>query len=49
MCVSDTLQKHKWENALTVDRYSWGFRREASIDQYLSIEELVSELVVTVR
>jgi alpha-L-fucosidase len=44
-----TLQKHKWENAMTIDKYSWGFRREATIDQYLSIEELVSELVITVR
>ena len=34
---------------MTIDKYSWGFRREATIDQYLSIEELVSELVVTVR
>lgn len=46
---SDTLQKHKWENAMTIDRYSWGFRREATIDQYLSIEELVAQLVITVR
>lgn len=34
---------------MTIDRYSWGFRREATIDQYLSIEELVSQLVITVR
>ena len=34
---------------MTIDKYSWGFRREATIDQYLSIEELVSELVITVR
>ena len=46
---SDTLQKHKWENAMTIDRYSWGFRREATIDQYLSIEEIVAQLVITVR
>ena len=45
----DTLQKHKWENAMTIDKYSWGFRREATIDQYLSIEELVAQLVITVR
>lgn len=43
-----TLQKHKWENALTIDKYSWGFRREATIDQYLSIEDLVAQLVITV-
>ena len=47
--LTDTLQKHKWENALTIDKYSWGFRREATINQYLSIEDLVAQLVITVR
>lgn len=46
---TDTLQKHKWENAMTIDRYSWGFRRDATIQDYLSIEELIQELVTTVR
>ena len=45
----DTLQKHKWENAMTIDKYSWGFRREATLDQYLTIEKLVADLVTTVR
>ena len=45
----DILQKHKWENAMTIDRYSWGFRREATLQDYLSIEELLEELVTTVR
>ena len=45
----DTLQKHKWENAMSIDKYSWGFRREATLDQYLSIEDLVAQLVITVR
>ena len=49
LSLPGVLQKHKWENAMTIDRYSWGFRREATIDQYLSIQELVSELVITVR
>ena len=43
------LQKHKWENALTIDRYSWGYRREAVLEDYLSIEELLQQLVITVR
>jgi len=46
---ADTLQKHKWENAMTIDRYSWGFRREATLEDYLSIEEILEELVITVR
>ncbi|XP_022808791.1 uncharacterized protein LOC111345779 [Stylophora pistillata] len=42
------LQKMKWENAMTIDRRSWGFRREANLKDYLSIEELIKQLVSTV-
>jgi len=42
------LQKTKWENAMTVDRRSWGFRRDANLKDYLSIEELITQLVTTV-
>ncbi|XP_033222354.1 plasma alpha-L-fucosidase-like isoform X2 [Belonocnema kinseyi] len=42
------LQPHKWENAMTIDRQSWGFRRNADLTDYISLEELVGELVVTV-
>lgn len=34
---------------MTIDKYSWGFRREATIDQYLTIQDLVSHLAITVR
>ncbi|XP_037785480.1 alpha-L-fucosidase-like [Penaeus monodon] len=42
------LQKHKWENAMTLDRDSWGYRREASALDYLSFHELVTELAETI-
>ncbi|XP_046735105.1 alpha-L-fucosidase isoform X2 [Diprion similis] len=42
------LQPHKWENCMTIDRVSWGFRRNAVLADYLSLKELVHELVVTV-
>jgi len=42
------LQPHKWENAMTLDRRSWGYRREATLKDYLSIHELLSTLVETV-
>ncbi|MEL6475622.1 MAG: alpha-L-fucosidase [Pseudomonadota bacterium] len=42
------LVNHKWENAMTIDRRSWGFRREAVLADYLSIEDLLSQLVSTV-
>ncbi|XP_033221423.1 alpha-L-fucosidase-like isoform X2 [Belonocnema kinseyi] len=43
-----TFQPHKWENAMTIDRQSWGYRRNAELKDYMSLEELVKELVVTV-
>uniref|UniRef100_A0A0C9RDA0 alpha-L-fucosidase n=2 Tax=Fopius arisanus TaxID=64838 RepID=A0A0C9RDA0_9HYME len=42
------LLPHKWENAMTIDRQSWGFRRNARLEDFLTIEELVRELVSTV-
>jgi len=42
------LQAHKWENAMTVDKRSWGFRRNMQLDEILTAEELVRELVTTV-
>ena len=43
------LQKHKWENAMTVDKKSWGFRREANLEDFLTIHEVISTLAETVR
>ncbi|XP_005102742.1 alpha-L-fucosidase [Aplysia californica] len=42
------LQKHKWENAMTIDRKSWGFRRTARLSDYLTMEEILQTFVETV-
>ena len=43
------LQVHKWENAFTVDREAWTYRRNVNLNDFLSIEEILDELVSTVR
>ncbi|KOC67449.1 Alpha-L-fucosidase [Habropoda laboriosa] len=42
------LLPHKWENCMTIDRKSWGFRRNAVLSEYFTLPELVKELAVTV-
>jgi len=43
------LKAHKWENAMTIDKYSWGYRRSAMIKDYMTINELLTQVVSTVR
>ncbi|XP_020293551.1 alpha-L-fucosidase [Pseudomyrmex gracilis] len=42
------LLSHKWENCMTIDGKSWGFRRNAVLSEYFTLAELVKELVTTV-
>ena len=47
--LAGVLQRRKWENCMTIDRKSWGYRREASLAQYFEPGQLISILVETVR
>jgi len=42
------LLPQKWENAMTIDKSSWGFNRESPYENYLSTKELIHTLVETV-
>lgn len=42
------LQSHKWENAMTIDSKSWGNRANARIEEYLTSQDLINELVSTI-
>lgn len=42
------LQKRKWENAMTLDKYSWGYRRNARLTDYLTMNDLLDTLAKTI-
>ncbi|XP_026329469.1 alpha-L-fucosidase-like [Hyposmocoma kahamanoa] len=42
------LMNHKWENAFTIDKKSWGFRRNMKLSEILTINELLQTVVSTV-
>ncbi|XP_050420462.1 alpha-L-fucosidase [Adelges cooleyi] len=42
------LVSRKWENAMTVDKFSWGYRRNARSREIFSTQELINQLVETV-
>jgi len=49
MSAVGKLQKHKFENCMTIDRSSWGYRRNAAYGDYLTVSEIIVQLVETVR
>ena len=50
-CVvsSGVLKKHKWEDAMTVDKKSWGYRRNTTLSDFLTMDNLTSILASAVR
>ena len=43
------LVNHKYENAMTIQKTSWGYIRNTDISGYLTIHDILYELVTTVR
>uniref|UniRef100_A0A6M2E334 Putative alpha-L-fucosidase n=1 Tax=Xenopsylla cheopis TaxID=163159 RepID=A0A6M2E334_XENCH len=42
------LQEHKWENAMTLDYGSWGYRRNAKLSDYMPTKVLLKTLMETI-
>ncbi|CAG9096346.1 unnamed protein product [Plutella xylostella] len=42
------LQDHKWENAFTLDRLSWGYRRNVDLQEVMTMEHVLREIITTV-
>ncbi|KAF2892166.1 hypothetical protein ILUMI_14007, partial [Ignelater luminosus] len=42
------LQNHKWENAMTLDKVSWGYRRYNYITDIMTTAELITTLAETI-
>lgn len=42
------LQNRKWENAMTIDKNTWGYNRRSNLEDYLTNQELIDTLVETV-
>lgn len=42
------LQKKKWENAMTIDKRSWGYRADARLDDFMTNEQLIKGKCVSV-
>ncbi len=49
MLHAAVLQKHKYESGATLDKGSWGYRRNTKFTDFLTIQNLIWQLVSTVR
>ncbi|XP_066949010.1 alpha-L-fucosidase-like [Macrobrachium rosenbergii] len=43
-----TVQPFKWENCMPMDKGSWGYRRNAPLTDYLTIQEIITQVAETI-
>ncbi|ELW47616.1 tissue alpha-L-fucosidase [Tupaia chinensis] len=44
----ESLPDHKWEMCTSIDKMSWGYRRDMTVSHIMNESEIISELVQTV-
>ena len=49
LLLTGKLLGHKWEDAMTVDKNSWGYRRNTVLSDFLTMDDLTSILASVVR
>ena len=47
--LSVAKMTRKWENCMTIDKESWGYRRNAHAEGYYNMDELTEILAQTIR
>ncbi|XP_037527289.1 tissue alpha-L-fucosidase [Rhipicephalus sanguineus] len=45
---SGSLKQRKWEQYVNIDMSAWGYRREASVSDYYTTQQLIDKLVKTI-
>lgn len=46
--ITGKIVGRKWENAMTIDKHSWGYRRNSRALDVYTIQDLIKQLVHTV-
>ncbi|KAI0987460.1 hypothetical protein GJ496_005501 [Pomphorhynchus laevis] len=46
--IPNSTLNHKWENAFSLDKKSWGYRADIKSNEVMSIEDLIKETVISV-
>lgn len=42
------IQKKKFENCITLDKLSWGYRENVKLEEIMTVEEIIKDIVTTV-
>ncbi|KAF5277102.1 hypothetical protein FQA39_LY06340 [Lamprigera yunnana] len=46
--IPEGVLPHKWETSMTIDKKSWGYRRDIKLSECMTIHELLTSMIQTV-